>query len=199
MADRLVSPPATTPVSLEEAKAHLVVDHAADDDLILLLIAAATTYAEDFCHRVFVAQTWQALFPAFPVAPPSNPCADVYLELRRGTLVPDGLVVKYLDTNGTEQTLDASTYLVDDASDPGRLRLAPDASWPSVQTRWDAVRVTYTAGWNEGEVPAPIKQAVLLLVSQMYEHRVPEVSGTIVSPVRFSFEALLSTFRILAL
>lgn len=197
MPDRLVSAPAAKiAVSLEAAKRHLVIDHAADDTLITLLLEAATTYAERYCNRVFLAQTWQALFPAFPVI---DPCADTFLELSRGTLADDAPIVKYLDTAGVEQTLSASVYTVDDASDPGRVRLAPDQEWPSTLARWDAVRVEYVAGYNEDEVPAPIQQAILLLVAQMYENRTPEVTGTIVTPIRFAFEALLDVYRIHAL
>jgi uncharacterized phiE125 gp8 family phage protein len=192
MPDRLVTPASANAVTLELAKKHLVIEHAADDDLITQIVTAANDFAERYCNRGFVEQTWEVLFPAFPVA---NPCADVYLELRRGKLLEVDSF-KYVDEAGAEQTLSADTYLVDDASDPGRIRLAPDATWPTIQARWDAVRIQYTCGWVEGSVPAPIVQAVLLLISQLYENRTPEVTGTIVASIKFSFEALLSTYRI---
>jgi uncharacterized phiE125 gp8 family phage protein len=195
--ERLVSPPDDDLLTLEMAKLHLVLETSDDDVLLEQIVAAATKHAEAFCGRGFVIQGWEALFPAFPVA---DPCKDTYFELSKGNISdPDEVEVKYVDSEGVEQTLDPTGYLVDDASVPGRVRLAPDASWPSTQKRWDAVRITYEVGWEPAAVPEPIKQAVLLLISQMYEQRTPEVTGTIVSPIKFSFEALLSPFRIIHL
>lgn len=200
MSDRLITEAAAFPVDLDLAKAHLLIDHAADDVLIEQILGAATKYAEQFCNRGFVEQEWQALFPAWPTQPCGAPPRDVYLELSRGNLFDAALVeVEYVDSTGAVQTLDDSVYLIDDASVPGRIRLAPDQSWPELQSRWDAVRVTYTVGWDADDVPEPIKQAILLLIAQMYENRTPEVTGTIVSPIQFSFEALLSTYRIVSI
>ena len=50
-------------------------------------------------------------------------------------------------------------------------------------------------GTSVANVPAPIKQAILLLISQMYEHRTPEVTGAVVSPVVFAVDALLAPYR----
>jgi uncharacterized phiE125 gp8 family phage protein len=122
------------------------------------------------------------------------PCGSE-VELPGGNLGAITSVV-YVDADGAEQTLDADTYEADTVSVPGRLLLAYDESWPSTRSQWNAVRVRYTVGWAVADVPAPIKQALLLLVAQLYEHRVPEITGTIVSPVRFAVDALLSPYRL---
>jgi len=197
--ERLVTPPVVEPVSIAEAKAHLVVETADDDALIATCLIAAREHAEGFCNRKFVTQTWQALFSAFPASSTPDGQKDVYLELSRGNLADPDVEVTYVDENGDVQTLDPSVYLVDDATVPARVRLAPDGSWPSVQTRWDAVRVEYIVGWEPEAVPSSVKQAIAILVSQMYEHRTPEVTGTITASVKFSFEALLSQHRIIYL
>jgi uncharacterized phiE125 gp8 family phage protein len=195
MTDRLVEPADGDAVSLELAKAHLVIDHTIDDALITQIIGAATAYAEEICNRGFVEQTWEAVFRSFPV---SSCGEDTYLELKRGNLIDPTPVITYRDAAGASQTLATSVYLVDDVSVPGRIRLAPDQTWPTIQNRWDAVRVEYTVGWPDGDVPKPIVQALLLLIAQMYENRTPEITGTIVSKIEFSFNALLSPYRILA-
>lgn len=195
MTDRLVEPADGDAVSLELAKKHLVIDHAVDDVLIAQIIGAATKYAEEICNRGFVVQTWEAVFRRFPV---SSCGEDTYLELKRGNVIDPAPVITYRDAAGASQTLASSVYLVDDVSVPGRVRLAPDQEWPTIQNRWDAVRVEYTVGWAADEVPEPIVQALLLLIAQMYENRTPEITGTIVSKIEFSFNALLSPYRILA-
>lgn len=195
MTDRLVEPADGDAVSLELAKKHLVIDHEVDDALITQIIGAATKYAEEICNRGFVTQKWEAVFRAFPV---SSCGEDTYLELKRGNVISPVPVITYRDGAGAAQTLAGSVYLLDDVSVPGRIRLAPDQTWPTIQNRWDAVRIAYTVGWPEGEVPEPIVQALLLLIAQMYENRTPEITGTIVSKIQFSFDALLSPYRILA-
>ncbi len=105
--------------------------------------------------------------------------------------------MKYLDAAaGAQQTISSSDYLVDIVSVPGRVRLAYEKSWPSHRTQWDAIRIRYTVGWSVANVPQPIKQALLLLVSQMYEHRTPELVGTITSRLEWAVDALLRPYRL---
>jgi uncharacterized phiE125 gp8 family phage protein len=101
--------------------------------------------------------------------------------------------VKYDDANGVEQTFDPANYVLDSTEIPARLRLKATADWPTTSENPMAVRVRYVAGFGAAkDVPQDLKAAILLLVSQMYEHRTPEVVGTIVSPVQFSFKALVA-------
>jgi uncharacterized phiE125 gp8 family phage protein len=47
-----------------------------------------------------------------------------------------------------------------------------------------------------GEVPEDIKAAIKLLVGQMYAHREPEVTGTVVGKIGFAVDALLAPHRL---
>ncbi len=129
-----------------------------------------------------------------------------YVKLPRGQLAPladlgDDATssvesVKYVDANGALQTLDPTQYAVDDVSVPGRLRLAYNCSWPSTREQWDAVKIVYWVGWAVADVPTPIKQAILLLVSQLYEHRTPEVIARAIVQIQFTFDALLAPYTL---
>jgi hypothetical protein len=46
-------------------------------------------------------------------------------------------------------------------------------------------------------MPAPVLQAIRLLVAHMYENRQEEVIGTITTRLKFGLEALLNPFRII--
>jgi hypothetical protein len=46
-------------------------------------------------------------------------------------------------------------------------------------------------------MPAPVLQAVRLLVAHMYENRQEEITGTISTRLKFGLEALLNPFRIM--
>lgn len=186
MALRVVTAPAVEPVSLSEAKAHLRLEETVDDTYVTALISAARVHAEKMLGRGLVLQTVELTLPGFRTAYESP------VELPGGHLaeVPQ-LVVQYLDVDDATQTLGAaSTYTVSQGElAPGLLYLADGASWPDVSTRADAVQIRYRVGWADAaSVPAPIKQALLLLISQMYEQRSPEGVGST------TVDALLSPF-----
>ncbi len=191
-----ITPPADEPVTLTEAKNHLRLETAADDASVLVMISAARLWAEEHCWRGFVTQVWELVEPCFP-DDAGLPAAREGFELPRGNLVSVASV-KYIDSNGVEQTMPTADYTVDTVTVPGRVRRAYGKSWPSYRSQWDAVRIRYTVGWDVTSVPKPIKQALLLLISQMYEHRTPEVAGA-VSKVQFAVEALLGPYRLVRL
>lgn len=185
---RVVTAPASEPVSLSEAKAHLRLEESADDTYVTTLIAAARTHIEKACARGLVLQTIELLKPGFLAEG---------LALEGGHLATTpNLVVKYLDEDNVEQTLGASNYYVVTGGEhgPARLYLEPDGEWPELADRVDALRISYRVGWDTpAAVPASLRQATLLLVSQMYEHRTPEVAG-VLAQVQFAVEALISPF-----
>ncbi|MEK7178543.1 MAG: head-tail connector protein [Patescibacteria group bacterium] len=191
---QLITPPALEPVSLAEANAHLRLETSVDDAAVISLIIAARHHVEQMCWRGLVTQTWELVATGFPFDS-CSPIAQQGFELSMGNL-SSVASLKYIDPNGVEQTMPSADYAADAVAVPGRLRLAYGKSWPSYRQQWDAVRIRYAVGWAPGAVPQPIKQAMLLLISQMYEHRTPEVTGTIVSAVSFAVEALLGPYRL---
>ncbi len=226
---RLNTAPASEPVTLAEAKAHLRLDTALDDTYVLSLIATARAYCEQVCWRGIVTQAWELALPGFIGADrleladgrhyfdvpmigsewvnPARPGRFLpYIELIKGELAPladldDDATspvdsVKYIDPTGAQQTLAATEYDVDTFSMPGRLRLAYGKSWPQTRDQWNAVSIIYWVGWAVADVPAPIKQAILLLVSQLYEHRTPEVIARAIVPIQFTFDSLIAPYRL---
>jgi uncharacterized phiE125 gp8 family phage protein len=187
MIARLVTPPASEPVTLAEAKDHLRLEGADDDTYVSALILTTRQHVEKVCWRGLVTQTREVVLDRFP------DCAE--MELPGGNL---GTItsVAYVDANGAEQTLDPDTYEADTVSEPGRLLLAYGQSWPSTRCQWNAVRVRYTVGWAVADVPAPIKHALLLLIAHLYEQRAPEVTGAAIGKVEFAVDALLEPYRL---
>ena len=146
------------PVTLAEAKAHLRVIHARDDDMIERLIVAAREAAEQFTNRALVAANYRwvrsvfesrFLLPLWPVE-----SIDA---------------VTYLDDDDVRQTVAAEDYTFD----ADRLALRPVGSWPS----GTEVNVEFTT--DPGEVPQAIKQAILLMVGDLYEQSNATIVGTI--------------------
>jgi hypothetical protein len=64
--------PTTTPVSVQDAKAHSRVFTTADDSLIAGYINVATIACQDRCRRAFMPQVWQLGLQQFPGRTPWN-------------------------------------------------------------------------------------------------------------------------------
>lgn len=169
MALKLITAAADLAVTLVEAKAHLRVDTSDDDTLITAMITAATEAAEQATGRAIMAQTWELTLDAFPAA----------LELTR---VPvDSITsVTYVDLDGTDQTLSALLYSLDNADDFGPAYVVPayGTEWPETRDEINAVQVRYAAGYTDAAaVPESIKSWIKLQVGAMYENRESETVG----------------------
>jgi uncharacterized phiE125 gp8 family phage protein len=151
-------------VSLSEAKSHLRVLHTEDDTYIESLIYAVQAHAAVYQGRTYMEKTLTLTFDAFPVTlyMPGAPLVEI-------------TSIAYVDTGGASQTLDPSVYRVDIVSEPGRVTPAYNQSWPATQGVTNSVTVTYKAGYSSAAdfvaaLPAA-KQAILLGVGHLYEHR----------------------------
>jgi hypothetical protein len=189
---RQVEAPSEEPISVGEAKSHLRLDTAVDDEyLTSLLIPAARQLLEELCWRGFVTQKWELVLEGFhgksalelPAWVRGQFCMSEPIELPRGNLAelenddPAVESVTYIDPNGVQQTLTETVdYTVDNVSVPGRILPAYGKSWPATRSQWDAVRITYSVGWAKEDIPAPLKQAMLVALAEMYEHRTPDLA-----------------------
>lgn len=156
--------PASEPLTATEVKNYLKVDTSADDDLITDIIAAARRQVEAYTSLALISQTivqkWDAL-------PPTSGA----LYLARGPLISLSSIT-YTDTAGASQTLSTDYYLVDDYDVPAKVRLKYGQTWPDTYNQDNVITATYTAGYADADsVPEDIKQAMLLLIADMYENR----------------------------
>lgn len=190
MGIRVVTPPASEPVTLTEAKTHMNVVGTADDTYISTLIVAGREYCEGFQARAHVTQTLELTLDAFP--------SERYVELPRPPLQSVTSVV-YKDDDGIDTTFAASNYAVDTKSFVGKIVLMPSASWPSFDPYpVNAVSITYVAGYGAAStVPAHVKQAMLLLIGHWYENRETILIGTVSKQLEFTVSSLLAMRRVL--
>jgi uncharacterized phiE125 gp8 family phage protein len=177
--------PASEPVTDAEASDHLRVDSGDEWALIASLIVAARQRAEAYTELAFVSRSFGMYLDRFPSGAFRVPCAPlVSVES-----------IKYYDANNVEQTLSPSDYYVDAISKPGRI--TPATSWPGTYSRPNAVSIVLTAGFGTpADVPQVIKQAMLLMIGDMHEHREDTVAGNM-SSLPVTAEMLLRPFRLL--
>ncbi|HND40602.1 MAG TPA: head-tail connector protein, partial [Accumulibacter sp.] len=119
--------PASEPISLSEAKAHLRVDISDDDALITALITAARQFAETECTRALITQQWQLVLDAFPGpsllgvpygVPYSIPGHAILLDRPPVQSVES---IQYQDMAGDWQTMPSTDYVAELQSAPARI------------------------------------------------------------------------------
>jgi uncharacterized phiE125 gp8 family phage protein len=156
-------------VALADMKAHLRVEHTDHDDLIQTYIDAEVAFSEDFTGRALAPQTWDYTFDAYPV---EGEPQRIDLPLARVISVD---AVYYKDADGVEQTLSEDDYVVDLTSQPARIALVPNGSWPITYEAIDSGRVRFQAGYSDGNSPIgadvaeDIKLAIKLRVQADYD------------------------------
>lgn len=193
----IIIPPAKLPVTLQEAKDHLRVDHNDEDSLIELYLKAACNHIERvICKRAFVIQTLELVLDSWPI---------YEIKLPRPPL-QEVLSVKYTDADGVEHTIDPGEYIVDKDSEPGRI--VPIDGWTACPLYpVNAIKIQYKAGYPPGgeggddltaNIPADLINAILLLTAQLYEYREPILVGSasFVNKVPFAVEALCFDHRV---
>ena len=170
--------PASEPISLSEAKAHLRVDISDDDTLITALITAARQFAETECTRALITQQWQLVLDAFPGpsllgvpygVPYSIPGHAILLDRPPVQSVES---IQYQDMAGDWQTMPSTDYVAELQSAPARITPGFRKIWPITLPQIGSVKVNFTAGYgNAAAVPQGIKAWMLIRIATLYENR----------------------------
>lgn len=183
-----VAPPAGEPVTLDEAKAHLRIDGTEEATLLAGLIASARGFVETETRRALIDQGWRLCLDRRP--------ADGIVHLPKAPLIAVQGVVTY-DAAGTPATLSPTSYQVDAASEPARIWLPEIAAG----RRFASIEIDFRAGYgtDPADVPAPLRQAILMLVAHWFETREAAVAGIAVGPVALGVERLIAPFRLVRL
>jgi uncharacterized phiE125 gp8 family phage protein len=179
----LLAGPAVEPVSLAEAKAHLRLDADDEDDLIGALIVAARVAVEMQIRRVLIEQSWRAFVETWPAA-------GIELPIQPALSVE---AVRAVDAEGATTLLDAGDTDFDIAD--GSLQLVNPANGAA------SYEVDFTAGYGAAgvDVPQPLRQAILLIVTHWYEHRSAVADGDSAAATPLGVRALVAPYRRMAL
>lgn len=155
----IITHPTVEPVTLDEAKLHLRIDHDTEDGWIAGMISAAREACEQEAGRAIAAQTLELAIDAFP--------ADGIKLLRPPVASIESLV--YVDAGGIERTMPSADYYLDGAQEPSWLLPAVDTRWPATRAQANAVRVRYVAGY--ADCPRAIRAWILLRLGTLYRTR----------------------------
>jgi uncharacterized phiE125 gp8 family phage protein len=171
----IVTAPSAEPISLADAKTHLRIGATETDDdaYITALIVVARRFAESYCTRSLVQQTFDVKLDCFP--------RSGLIDVPRPPLVSITSIT-FVDVTGTLQTIAPADYQVDAATEPGRIFPAATKWWPFVRYGdLNPITIRCVAGYPVGSpqdadglrenVPGEIKSAMLMLIGHLYEHR----------------------------
>ena len=190
----LVTAPAIEPIVLQEAKDHLNLDHADHDAMIDAIIRVARDRVEDETGRALITQTWDQVFECFPGASRGVPRGEI--ELAKAPL-QSVTSISYIDTAGATQTLTAVTdYKVDAITEPGRIVPAFNKTWPQTRDEINAVTIRFVCGYGAGRshVPSGLRQAMLLIIADLYAHREDTQKNATLAPLPFGAAAFMSPY-----
>lgn len=179
---------AVEPITVAEAKNFLRITSFSDDDYIQGVISASRQSIEKSTRRSMVKQSQQLGYDHFPI-------------LSNKFIIPNPPIsqidsVKYYDVNNVLHTLDATDYVLDNSgTGAAHLGLTDDFSTPTLSSDYKTP-VLVTVSTEAYKLDAALKQAMLLLVGNFYEMRIPVSVGGVPFKMPLSLEHLISQYKV---
>lgn len=192
---KVIAEPTEEQIDLATAYTHLSLTpdgspptHPDDAWLSDVAIPAARQYCETETERALATQTVEMALNGFPgtygFVYPMAWYGGLPSYFRYGIPLPMSPVqqvvsVTYIDGDNIVQTVDPTTYVLDDWSAMNVLHFAPGTTaWPTAQQVPTAIKVRYIAGYSlPGDspdvwpLPKLIRAAMLLVLGTLYENR----------------------------
>lgn len=179
--------PALEPVTLAAAKTHLRVDSALEDVFIASLITTSRVQVEAILGLALITQNWTWRFDAWRLGGVAFPLAPVSAVTS----------VRTQNSDLSYSILAPAAYIVDGASTPPRL-VPSRGNFPSPAVAAIGIEIQFTAGYGAlaADVPAPLRQAILLLVAHWFENREPLIEGAMPKSFPDAIIGLLEPYRV---
>lgn len=178
----IVTAPTVEPLTLSELIEQLNLDDdSAQLENLTAYLQAVRQHVERIAGVAMLTQTLEWTLDGWPSPTRANPWGGIRLPRPPVQSVTS---VKYVDTDGVEQTWAASNYTLNTREVPARIDRAYNVSWPSIRAQPNAITIRYIAGYTSaGLIPADLRAALRLAVGSLYEYRedlladAPAVSG----------------------
>jgi uncharacterized phiE125 gp8 family phage protein len=156
--------PGSQAITTADGKQQLRVDYAggADNTEIDNMIRAATLQVEAFTGRACMPTVFDLHLTGFPIGGivlPVSPISEI-------------TSIKYYTDATTQVTWDAANYYYSLFEEPCKIRYVNGTAPNAYLYRFDAVTIRFTAGYTDAaSVPKNIRQAILLMLGDLYENR----------------------------
>lgn len=178
------SVPETGPLLLDEIRTHLKMDGTGSDTDLAAIAAAATALIEQHTGLVLISRQASLFLDGWPASMGRMPW---WQGVAAGSMAAFTRTVEYLslplrpvsaidavttfDDAGGETVWSPSSYGLTPGLEPGIYRKG--TAWPVPGRTTEGVRIDLTAGFGESwnHIPADIRQALLMLVTSLFENR----------------------------
>ena len=180
MSITIVTPPASEPISLAEAKLFLRVDHNTEDNLIASHVGAAREAVEAGIGRALVTRRVRESL-------------DIWRrDAAQGAVLGIGPVtnvvaVRLLANNGAQSVIDPERYRLEGNRD--RPRLVFPSGFPATLRSAGGIEIEYDCGYAEeaSDLPVALRVATMQIVASLYELRqgeggIPETARALMRP-----------------
>jgi uncharacterized phiE125 gp8 family phage protein len=197
MWDRIerLSQPAVEALTLDDVKRHGRIDSADENAWLLSAIKAARQAIEGPTGAgvAIVAAQWRLPLDRFP--------AEIWIPM--GPVISIDAIF-YRDAAGVLQMLAPARYQWRKGTFEARIKPAPGDTWPSTREQYDAVQVTFTAGFPGTEsnppdltgIDEPLKVAMLMLIRHWDANRETVVVGEMPAEMPLGFTNLINRYRV---
>lgn len=181
-----LAPPAIEPVALAEAKAWLRLTTGDEDDLVSALLVAARHAVEHATRRRLITQGWTLVLDRWPVFGP------LWLPLAPMRAVTG---FRLFDDTDVSTSLDPRTLRLVGLPERPRILLGQGLPKPGRKEAGIEIDVTLGYGDNATDVPAPLRQAIRMLVARWYENRAAAATPADTRTIPADIAALLAPLR----
>ena len=179
--------PAHEPVSVQEIKAVLSLSGRSDDTLLSCLLLAARMVCEHRIGLLLIDQEWSFFIDQWPktgtVQTPIAPFRSID-------------AVRVHDWHGGAVDLNLDAFAFDKEANPSSIRFERGRV-PAPRRAFDSIEFAVSVGLAEtpGQIPQPIRQAILDLATTWFATREPVAFGNVDIPLPEPVAALLEPFR----
>ncbi len=179
------TPPGAEPLTLEEVKTFLRVEHDNDDDVVMGLISAARQFCEQATGRSLITRGYSLYLDRWPDEPSGRsawwdgvregaavPVTSAGLSLPRPPLLFVTRINVYSIADVATE-ISASDYFVDTAGTPGRVVLTGGAMPPVPGRVANGIEIQFKAGYGATpqSVPMLLRQGMKQVIAHLYAHR----------------------------
>lgn len=192
----VVTPPASLPVTIDEAFSFANLHEGEEQSEVQWLIEAARDFIEGTTGRTLINTVYDWILPEW---------RDPF-ELPKVPIVPNVAggyssvtSIQYIDADGNAQywRLDTGNTILVADDHRAHLYRHPDVTFPSTYVRPDAVTIRFTAGYGAtaASVPDRCKLAVLMLVNHLWVNRDSVLAGMAVNKVPGTVDMVIRHLR----
>jgi len=159
-----ITAPAVLPITLEQVKAHLRLDHADEDNYLIFLIQSATEAVQNYTGRAWITQTWQKMSyqrQRYSNRISKQPVLPIAISLPYPPLLKINSII---GTGMDKIPLEIKKY---------ELKFNGGLTIVEIHQAFTKIEITYDAGYGDRpeDIPTDIRQAILQLTALFYQKR----------------------------